>query len=196
MIANTAKIYANVKVGENAIIEDFCIIGLSSTGQNEETIIGNNAIIRAHSIIYAGNIIGNNFQSGNKVNIREFNEIGDNVSIGTHSVIEHHIKIGNNVRIHSLVFIPEYTILEDFCWIGPQVTITNAKYPKSPDVKNELKGAVIKRHAKIGANVTILPGIIVGENSLTGAGSVITKNIEPNSIYAGNPAKFIRTIHY
>src|SRR3990172_10137553 len=166
-IADTAKIYPQVKLGENVVIEDFCVIGAPFKGRgNEETLIGDNAIIRSHTVIYAGNRIGANFQTGNKANIRELNDIGDDVSIGTLSVIEHHVKIGNGVRVHSQVFIPEFTILEDECWIGPNAVLTNAKYPKSPNAKKELKGAVIKKNAKIGANVTILPAVTVGENSL------------------------------
>jgi acetyltransferase-like isoleucine patch superfamily enzyme len=197
MIASTAKIFPKVKLGENAVIEDYCIIGAPFKGQtDEETIIGDNAVIRAHTIIYAGNRIGNNFQSGNKVNIRELNDIGDNVSIGTHSVVEHHVKIGNNVRIHSLVFVPEFTVLEESCWIGPGVAMTNTKYPVSPNVKKDLQGPIIKKNAKVGANVTILPAITIGENSLIGAGSVVVKDVAANAIYAGNPARQIRKIHY
>lgn len=197
MIASTAIIHSNVELGENVIVEDYCIIGSPFNNYtNQKTIIGDNAIIRAHTIIYAGNIIGKNFQTGNKANIRELNEIGDNVSIGTLSVIEHHVKIGNEVRIHSQAFIPEYSILDDRSWIGPNVVLTNAKYPKSPDVKKELKGPHIKTNVKIGANSTILPGVTIGKNSLIGAGSVVTKNIEPNSVAVGNPAKFIKQVEY
>lgn len=197
MIASTAIIHSNVELGENVIVEDYCIIGSPFNNYtNQKTIIGDNAIIRAHTIIYAGNIIGKNFQTGNKANIRELNEIGDNVSIGTLSVIEHHVKIGNEVRIHSQAFIPEYSILDDRSWIGPNVVLTNAKYPKSPDVKNQLKGPHIETNVKIGANSTILPGVTIGKNSLIGAGSVVTKNIEPNSVAVGNPAKFIKQVEY
>jgi acetyltransferase-like isoleucine patch superfamily enzyme len=195
----TTIIYPNVKLGKGCIIEDFVIIGTPPKGCEPgelETIIGDNAVIRSHTVIYAGNRIGANFQTGNKANIRELNVIGTDVSIGTLSVIEHHVKIGDGVRIHSQVFVPEFSILEDECWIGPQVVLTNAKYPKSTNAKKELKGVVIKKNAKIGANVTILPGIIIGENSLIGAGSVVTKNTGAHSIYVGNPAKFIKPMHY
>src|SRR3990172_8357139 len=144
-IADTAKIYPQVKLGENVVIEDFCVIGAPFKGQvNEETIIGDNAVIRSHTVIYAGNKIGANFQTGNKANIRELNSIGDNVSIGALSVLEHHIVVEDEVRIHSQAFIPEYSVLKRKCWIGPNVVFTNAKYPRSPNVKEHLQGAVIE----------------------------------------------------
>ncbi|MEW6409346.1 MAG: DapH/DapD/GlmU-related protein [Nitrospirota bacterium] len=194
MISKEAIIYPNVKLGKNCIIEDFVIIGIPPIGNDThevKTVVGDNAIIRSHTVIYAGNRIGNNFQTGNKANIREQNEIGDNVSIGTLSVIEHHVKMGNGVRIHTQAFIPEYTILEEECWIGPNVVITNAKYPKSPNVKQELKSAHIKKYAIIGANSTLLPCVVIGEYAIVGAGSVITKDVPPNAVVVGNPGKII-----
>jgi acetyltransferase-like isoleucine patch superfamily enzyme len=145
-------------------------------------------------VVYAGNTIGDNFQTGNKVNIREQNNIGNNVSVGTLSVIEHHVSIGNNVRIHSQVFIPEYSTLEDEVWIGPHVVLTNAKYPLSPDAKRNLKGPTIKKGAKIGANVTILTGVVIGENALVGAGSVVVDDVPPGVVVVGNPARFIKKV--
>lgn len=196
-IAQTAIILPNVVLEDNVIIEDFCIIGIETpNSKNKITRIGAGSIIRSGTYIYQGNSIGKNFQTGNKVNIREDNFIADDVSIGTSSVIEHNIKISNGVRIHSQVFIPEFSLLEENCWIGPNVVFTNAKFPKHPNTKDNLKGPVIKENAKIGANVTILPNIIVGSGSLIGAGSVITKNVDSNSVVIGNPAKKIRTIDY
>lgn len=190
-------IYPNVKLGKNVEIADYCVIGLPPRGKKAgelETIIGDNAVIRSHTVIYAGNIIGNNFQTGNKANIRELNVIGNNVSLGTLSVIEHHVKVGNGVRIHTQAFIPEYTVLEDESWIGPNVVITNARYPKSPNVKNELEGAHVRKSAIIGANSTLLPGVIIGENALVGAGSVVTNDVPDSTVVVGNPAKFVKFI--
>lgn len=197
MISDTAKIYPDVVLGHNVIIEDFCIIGCPFRGyRDEKTIIGNNSVIRSGTVIYAGNHIGDNFHTGNKANIRELNKIGNNVSIGTLSVIEHHVIIHDGVRIHTQVFVPEYTVLEEECWLGPNVVITNARFPKHPDAKKELKSAHVQRNAKIGANATLLPGIVIGQNSLVGAGSVVTKDVPAYFIVAGNPANIIREIDY
>ena len=124
------------------------------------------------------------------------NKIGDNVSIGTLVTIEHHVIIGNEVRVHTQAFIPEYSILKKNCWLGPNVVLTNASYPKHPNIKANLQGVIIEESAKIGANVTLLPGVTVGRGSLIGAGSVVTKNVLGGVIMAGNPIKFIRKVDY
>jgi acetyltransferase-like isoleucine patch superfamily enzyme len=193
----TAIIYPNVKIGDRTRVGAYCIIGEPSYGNLPGTVtttIGSESIIRSHTVIYAGNEIGAKFQTGHKANIRENNKIGNNVSIGTHSIIEHHVNIADNVRIHSSVFIPEYSILEKGSWIGPGVFFTNAIHPLCPQVKKCLKGPVIRQNAKIGANSTLLPGVIIGEMALVGAGSVVVDDVPSRAVVVGNPARQISTI--
>ncbi len=195
--AATARVYPGVSFGDATTVEDFCVIGVPTRhpeADRDETCLGPGAWIRTHTVIYAGNVIGRNFVTGNKVNIRECNNIGDEVSVGTLSVIEHHVVIGNNVRIHTQVFIPEFSVLEDGCWLGPHVVLTNAKYPLSPAAKKTLQGPIIRRGAKIGANCTLLPGVVIGENALVGAGSVVAHDVAAGEVVAGNPARVIRHI--
>lgn len=193
MIAKTAIIYPNVKLGANAIVEDFCIVGAPlQDGSEPETIIGDNAHLRSFTVIYAGNTIGNNFRTGNKANIREFNRIGNNVSIGTLSVIEHHIIIEDNVRIHTSVFVPEFSLLKKGAWIGPHAVLTNAKVPLAPNAKKTLKGPTLHEGAIVGANSTLSPGVEIGSGSLVGSGSNVTKDISSSSIAFGNPAKTVK----
>ena len=190
-------LHAGVELGDGCEIGPFVLIGVPARGKREgecTTMIGPGATIRSHSIIYAGNRIGPRFQTGHGVMIREENEIGADVSIGTGTVVEHHIQIGDGVRIHSQAFIPEYTVLEAGCWIGPRVVITNAKYPCSPRVKESLRGATVKRGAKIGASSVLLPGVVIGENALVGAGSVVTKDVPEGVVVAGNPARILKRI--
>ena len=193
----TYKLYENVTLGAGSIIEDFCIVGTPPRGARDgewATTIGDAAVIRSHTVIYAGNVIGRNFQTGNKVNIRESNRIGNNVSVGTLSVIEHHVEIADNVRIHTQVFIPEFSVLEEGCWIGPNVVFTNAKYPLSPGVKDSLAGPIIGKGAKIGANATLLPGVRIGEYALVGAGAVVVRDVPAGAVVVGNPARLTRHV--
>lgn len=189
--------YDNVRLGKASNIGDYAILGLPPAGREEVdlvTKIGNNALIRSHTVIYAGNEIGSNFQTGHNVMIREDNRIGNNVSIGTGSVVEHHITIEDGVRIHSQAFIPEYSILKEGCWIGPNVVLTNALHPLCPKVRECLKGPTIGRNSKIGANVTILPDVTIGDNALVGSGSVVTEDVPDAVVVVGNPAKVIKRV--
>lgn len=194
---HTHKLYPNVHIGENGSIYDFAIIGYPPQGVEAgvlKTIIGDNAIIRSHTIVYAGTVIGNDFHTGHSALIREESIIGNFVSIGSGSILEHHVKIGNNVRLHSNVFVPEFSVLEDECWLGPNVVLTNALYPLSLQAKQTLVGPVIKKGAKVGANATILPGVVVGECALVGAGAVVTKDVAPYSVVVGNPACVVNDV--
>jgi acetyltransferase-like isoleucine patch superfamily enzyme len=196
-IAKTAILHPNVHLGEGVVVEDHCILGCPGPGRESgelATYIGAGSVLRAHTIVYAGNRIGRGFQTGNKANIREENRIGDKVSVGTLSVVEHHVEIGDGVRIHTQVFVPEYSLLEDGCWLGPNVVLTNAKYPLSPGVKGELQGPKIRQGAIIGANETLLPGVEIGARALVGAGSVITRDVGSATVWAGNPARKIKDL--
>lgn len=188
-------IYPNVAIGKNPNIEKFVIIGKPPQGKREgelKTTIGDNAVIRSFTIIYAGNVIGNYFQTGHHALIRENNVIGNNVSVGTTTVLEEGNNIGDNVRIHSGVFMQD-VIIKNNVFIGPNVVFTNDPHPMCPKYKECVKGATVEENARIGANVTVLPGIVIGKNALIGAGSVVTRDVKPNAVVVGNPIKKSKT---
>lgn len=120
--------------------------------------------------------------------------IGDECNICSHCFIENEVHIGNNVTIKNGVYLWDGITIEDNVQIGPNVTFTNDKYPRAKQAF-ELQCTQIKRGASIGAASTILGGITIGENAMIGAGSVVTKDVPPNELWLGNPAKFIRKIN-
>jgi acetyltransferase-like isoleucine patch superfamily enzyme len=196
-IAATAIIHPGVRLGDDCRVEDFVIVGSPAAGAEPGEVgvaIGKGATIRSHTVIYAGNVIGTGFQAGHGVLVRESNDIGDDVSIGSHTVVEHHVRIGRGARIHSNAFIPEFSVIEDGAWVGPCVVFTNALYPRSPGAKDDLRGPRVLAGAKIGANATLLPGVVIGRDALVGAGSVVVRDIPDGAVVVGNPARIVRQV--
>ena len=146
------------------------------------------SLVRSGTVIYPNGTVGTNFETGHNVLIRDPFTIGNNVRIGTASILEGHVIIGNNVNIQSMVYIPRYTEIGSNVFIGPCVVMTNDKYPPSG---GKLRGPIICDGASIGANVTILPGIVIGEGAMVGAGSVVTHDVPPHKIVYGVPARIV-----
>lgn len=150
--------------------------------------IGVDARVRAGTIIYAGTVIGDRFETGHHAVIREENRIGDDCTLWNSSTIDYGCVIGNGVRIHCNVYIAQYTTIEDDVFLAPGVTIANDPHPICTKC---MQGPTIKKGARIGVNVTLLPLITIGENALVGAGSVVTKDVPPGVLVAGNPATIV-----
>jgi acetyltransferase-like isoleucine patch superfamily enzyme len=129
-------------------------------------------------------------------------EIGDESKIGTFVEIQKGACIGKRVKISSHSFICEGVTIEDEVFIGHGVMFINDKYPKATTLSGSLQSeedwacipTLVKRRASIGSNVTILCGVTIGENAMVGAGSVVTRNVPPGAVVAGNPARLIRNI--
>ncbi|BCB91395.1 acyltransferase [Phytohabitans suffuscus] len=192
-VSPLAVVADGVKLGADAVVEEFCIVGRSGPS-DAATVLGDGVKLRSHTVVYAGVTAGAKFQTGHHVLVREHTTIGDDVSVGSLSVVEHTVHIGDRVRVHSHCFVPEFSVLEDDAWLGPRVTLTNAPFPRCPDVSKCIKGVHIGRAARIGANVTILPGVRVGERAVVGAGAVVTKDVAPGAVVYGNPGRQTKTI--
>ena len=148
-------------------------------------------MIREPTIIYEGSEIGENLTTGHFVLIREGCRIGNNVSIGSFCDIENDVTIESDVIIHSRVFIPAFTHIQRYAWIGPNVTFTNDKYPGPSEkrVRKQRVGVIVCENATIGAGAIILPGVVIFEGAIVGAGAVVTKDVEAGTTVVGNPAR-------
>lgn len=116
-------------------------------------------------------------------------KIGENCNICDHVFIENDVAIGDNVTVKCGVQLWDGVILEDNVFIGPNVTFTNDRFPRSKVYPEKFLTTHIKRNASIGANATILPGIEIGEGAMVGAGAVVIQSIPENAIVVGNPAR-------
>lgn len=115
-------------------------------------------------------------------------EIGSNCNICANVLIENDVKLGNNVTVKSGVQLWDGVTLEDNVFIGPNVTFTNDKVPRSKMYPDLFLKTLVKKGASIGANSTIMAGHTIGEYAFIGAGSVVTKDIPANTVWYGNPA--------
>jgi len=187
----------NVTIKKGTTVGANCIIGEYTADWFEKhdavlrpVVIGENSIIRSGSIIYSDNIIGDNFQTGHQVTIREKSIIGNNVSVGTLSDIQGNCKIGSYVRLHSNVHVGQLSKIDSFTWIFPYVVLTNDPTPPS----NNFVGVHVKSFAVVATGAVIMPGIIIGQDSLIGAGAIVTKNVEDYAVVVGNPGKQISDV--
>jgi acetyltransferase-like isoleucine patch superfamily enzyme len=126
--------------------------------------------------------------------------VGDDVKIGAFVEIQKNASIGNNCKISSHSFICEGVTIEDAVFIGHSVTFINDMYPRAAGGQLQTEAdwkvdkTVVKKGASIGSGCTILANVTIGEGAIIGAGSVVTKDVPPNAIVAGNPAKFLRLV--
>ncbi|MDR2315484.1 MULTISPECIES: acyltransferase [unclassified Pseudomonas] len=121
-------------------------------------------------------------------------KIGRNCNICAHTLIEGDVVLGDNVTVKSGVYLWDGTRIADDVFIGPNATFTNDAMPRSKVYPEQFNGITLERGASIGANATLLPGIVVGEYAMVGAGAVVTKDVPPYAVVVGNPAKIIRVI--
>lgn len=129
-------------------------------------------------------------------------EVGDETKIGAFVEIQKNASVGKRCKISSHTFVCEGVTIEDNVFIGHSVTFINDSYPRATTAEGELQTqkdwrvetTVVKRGASIGSGSTILSNVVIGENAIVGAGSVVTHDVPPNTIVAGNPAKVLRPV--
>lgn len=198
IISKNAKIGENVTIGAYSIIHDgvaigddtkigsYCELGIKTPlSKSEKLAIGKGSVIRSHSVFYQGSTFDERLQTGHNVIVRENTVGGINLQIGSQSDINGDCSFGDYTRLHSNVFVGKKATIGNFVWLLPFTILTNDPHPPS----DTLLGVTIKDYAIISARVTALPGVIIGQESLVAAGSLVTRDVAAASVVAGIPAK-------
>jgi len=121
--------------------------------------------------------------------------VGSDCNICAHTFIEHDVELGDRVTVKSGVFLWSGTRIGDDVFIGPNATFTNDIFPRSRKYPQQFKGITICNGASVGANATLLPGIVIGKGAMVGAGAVVTKDVPEYAVVVGNPAEITRYVN-
>jgi UDP-2-acetamido-3-amino-2,3-dideoxy-glucuronate N-acetyltransferase len=204
-IGHHVVIHAETIIGSNVRIDDHATIGklpmkarISATTQDVELAsarIGDDCLIGTAAILYRGCIIGHHVLIADQASVREQCNVGDYTIIGRDAAIENCVQVGNRCKIQAGVYLSPFSEVEDGCFIAPEVTITNDNFMgRSKERFKHHKGIVVRKGGRIGANVTILPGVTIEPDGVAAAGAVVTKDIPARQIVAGVPARSLRGV--
>jgi acetyltransferase-like isoleucine patch superfamily enzyme len=181
-------IHANVILGNRVKVGAYCELGVPTPlGDGMPLIIGDDSLIRSHSVFYESSSFGAGLVTGHRATVREKTTAGIGFQIGTMSEIQGDCSVGDYVRLQSSVFVGKKTTIGNFVWILPYVVLTNDPTPPS----NVLIGCTIEDYASIGAAAVVLPGVTIGHHSLVAAQACVTKNVAPGKVVAGVPARVV-----
>jgi acetyltransferase-like isoleucine patch superfamily enzyme len=179
--------YSRLETGDNCFIAGSASVGKHGN-PDAHTVIGDDATVRAGTVIYTDVTAGDGLTTGHDALVREQTDLGDGVLVGTDVVIDGHTTVGDDVSLQTGAYVPSQSTLGDSVFLGPHATLTNDAYPVRE--ASELDGPVVEDHASIGANATILPGVTVGEGAFVAAGAVVTEDVPPETLAVGVPAEF------
>jgi acetyltransferase-like isoleucine patch superfamily enzyme len=174
-------------LGSNAEVDEGVVLGYRYPGDSEPLRIGDHAVIRSGTTIYCNTTIGQRFQCGHNVVIRGEVTIGDRCVVHHQCTLEGRLQIGNGVKIMAHVYLPSTTDIGDMVFIGPGTSFMNDRYPMRRAAP--VQGPRIEDHVSIGGGVSVCPEVTIGRNSVIGAGSVVNKDVPPDTLAYGVPAR-------
>lgn len=182
-------IYDGVKLGAGGRVGSHCVLG---EGERGPLLIGADAIIRSHTVIYGGSTFDRELQTGHHVTMRENLVVGRNFRVGTNCDLQGEGTIGHFVRMVANIHLCQHSTVEDFVWMFAWILTTNDPHPPSDTCT---LGPTIGRAAIVTSNVTILPGVSIGRGSFIAAGALVTRDVDPERIVRGVPARDVGSIH-
>lgn len=204
-VGHNVVIHAGTKIGDHVIIEANAVLGRvprpAPTSVNRAPnsrpplSVGDKCSIGVSAVIYRGTTIGSQCLIADQSFVREDTVIGDHVIVGAHVTVENQVEVGAYTKIQTGAYITAATTIEEHAFIAPCVITTNDNYMGRTEERfKHWGGPVIRRAARVGAGVILLPNIEVGEEAFVAAGSVVTRDAPPKTLVMGTPAKPVRPV--
>ena len=197
-------VYDDTVIGDGCFIQDNVVLGkvpsLSPTstakrGDLPGLVLGAGCVISTGAVVYRGTTLGRGCILGDYAGVRERCRLGEKVVVGRSSVVENDTTIGDGTKIQTNVYITAYMTIEERCFIAPCVQTTNDNFMGRTEKRHTLiKGATIRRGARIGGGVVLCPGIEIGAEAFIAAGAVVTKDAPAGKVLMGVPARVVRDV--
>ncbi len=206
ILGHNVIIRAGVRLGRGVLVGDGALLGklpmkaslsaVTTAGRVLPPLeVGDYVTLGAGAIVYRGAVLQNRVFVADYATIREDVTIGEETIIGRGVAVENKTSIGRRCKIETNAYITALSEIEDYCFVAPEVAFTNDNFMgRTEERKKHFKGPVLRRGARIGGNATLLPGVEIGPDGVVAAGSVVTKNVPPRTIVAGNPARILREV--
>lgn len=204
-IGANVVIHAGTRIGDGCVVQDNVVLGKQpklssrSTSRAEAPLapleLGEGAAVCSGAIVYAGTVIGPRAIVGDLASVRERCVLGEGVVVGRGVCVENDVPIGAWTKIQSNAYITAYSELEEHVFIAPCVTTTNDNFMgRTEDRHSQIRGAVIRRGARVGGGAVILPGIEIGAEAFIAAGALVTRDVPAGKLVAGLPAQVWRDV--
>jgi UDP-2-acetamido-3-amino-2,3-dideoxy-glucuronate N-acetyltransferase len=193
-------VHDGTTIGDGCVIEDGAVLGKqprlarSSNVTLEPLRIGARVTVCAGAVVYAGSEIGDEAIVGDQAQVRERTTVGERTVIGRATGIDNDVRIGARVRIQSQVYVTAHSVVEDDVFLGPGASTTNDDTMGRHGPDYALRGATIRRAARIGGSAVLVPGVEVGQEAFVAAGAVVTKDVPPRAFMVGVPARQVREV--
>ena len=180
-------VHDGVELGDDAVVDSHCVLGYPSPlAGGRPLVIGDGALIRSHTVLYAGSVFGAGLRTGHHVTVREGLVAGVSLQVGTLSDLQGSASFGDHVRTHSSVFVAQGATIGSYVWLSPGVVLTDDPHPPSDGCR---AGVIVEDYAVVAARATVMPGVRVGARSLVAAGALVTRDVAPDTVVAGVPAR-------
>ena len=203
-VAETAIVYPGTVLGDGCKILDYAVVGKQatlgprSTTKQEELPpleLGAGTVVSTGAIVFAGTRIGARAIIGDQACVRERCVVGEDVVVGRGSLVENDTTVGDRTKIQADAYVTAYSTLEEDVFIAPRVITTNDNFMGRTEKRHGLrKGPTIRRGARVGAGAVICPAVEIGAEAFVGAGAVVVKDVPPQAVVVGNPARVLRDV--